>query len=80
LKNLGLSGVEWLPLACSPEIHARYDMPYEHDLCFIGHLYPGARQEVLDAVVKRFPNVLVVQRFFEEMAREEKGTGVNMPN
>jgi GT2 family glycosyltransferase/2-polyprenyl-3-methyl-5-hydroxy-6-metoxy-1,4-benzoquinol methylase/tetratricopeptide (TPR) repeat protein len=63
------TAAEWLPLACDPMIHARHDVPKVHDLCFIGHLAPGPRTELLALVRRHYPDMLVDRRFFEEMAR-----------
>jgi FkbM family methyltransferase len=68
-RQAGIRWVNWLPLACDPEMHCRQSLPKQHDICFIGHVFPGARSELLSLLQRRFANVLVGERYFEEMAR-----------
>src|SRR5262249_52505927 len=47
----------------------RHDVAKRYDLCFIGNVFPGPRQELLDLLTRRFPNSFVGRCYFEEMAR-----------
>jgi GT2 family glycosyltransferase/tetratricopeptide (TPR) repeat protein len=69
LRAAGITSAAWLPLACDPEIHAKHDMPKTIDICFVGNVFPGRREEFLDLIRRRFRNSFVGQRFFEEMAK-----------
>src|SRR5262245_55676819 len=69
LRQAGITSAGWLPLACDPEIHRKHDVPKTLDICFLGHLFPGPRQDLLDLIQRRFRNTFVGQRFFEEMAQ-----------
>jgi GT2 family glycosyltransferase/tetratricopeptide (TPR) repeat protein len=68
-KEIGLGSALWLPLACDPEIHCKHDIDKSFDFCFIGNLFPGYRQELVELLQKCFLNHLVGQRFFDDMAR-----------
>ncbi|HTU23475.1 MAG TPA: glycosyltransferase [Gemmataceae bacterium] len=68
LRDDGLPAF-WLPLACDPDIHRRYTVPKCHDVCFVGHLAPGPRADLVACFQKRFPSCFVGQRYFEDMAR-----------
>jgi GT2 family glycosyltransferase/tetratricopeptide (TPR) repeat protein len=67
-RKAGMASACWLPLACDPEIHTKHEVSKEFDICFVGHLAPGARSELIDLVQRKFSSVFVGQRFFEEMA------------
>jgi GT2 family glycosyltransferase/tetratricopeptide (TPR) repeat protein/2-polyprenyl-3-methyl-5-hydroxy-6-metoxy-1,4-benzoquinol methylase len=69
LRRHGVASASWLPLACDPEIHARHEVPREHDVCFVGNLFPGPRQELLQAIRARFPRTFIGRCYFEDMAR-----------
>ena len=68
LREAGITTAEWLPLACNPFVHRPHDVPIEYDLCFIGNMFPGPRQEMIDLVCRRHKNVFVGQRYLDEMA------------
>jgi hypothetical protein len=68
LRAAGVEGASWLPLACDPEFHKKHDLAKRFDVCFVGHLLPGPRTELLDLIQRRFPNTFVGQRYFEAMA------------
>jgi 2-polyprenyl-3-methyl-5-hydroxy-6-metoxy-1,4-benzoquinol methylase len=69
LLHCGVTSATWLPLACDPEVHRRHDVDKQFDLCFVGNVLPGPRQELLELLRARFPNTFVGRRYFEEMAR-----------
>jgi GT2 family glycosyltransferase/tetratricopeptide (TPR) repeat protein len=69
LRQEGVTTATWLPLACDPEIHGRQEVPERYDICFVGNLFPGPRDELLRLIQERFPNSFVGRRFFTEMAR-----------
>jgi 2-polyprenyl-3-methyl-5-hydroxy-6-metoxy-1,4-benzoquinol methylase len=68
LRSAGIASTSWLPLACDPEIHRRYEVATSIDVCFVGNVFPGPRAELLALLQRRFPNTFVGRRFFEEMA------------
>jgi FkbM family methyltransferase len=69
MQDAGIDSAAWLPLACDPEIHRKYDVAKEYDVCFVGHLFAGPRADLLDLLRRRFPRHFVGERYFEEMAR-----------
>jgi GT2 family glycosyltransferase/predicted Zn-dependent protease/2-polyprenyl-3-methyl-5-hydroxy-6-metoxy-1,4-benzoquinol methylase len=69
LRRQGVTSASWLPLACDPEIHRRHPLSKEHDVCFVGNLFPGPRQELLQAITNRFPRTFVGRCYFEDMAK-----------
>ena len=68
LRSAGIDGALWLPLACDPAVHRPLERPKVHDLCFVGHLFPGPRNELIERLQNEFPRMFVGQRFFSEMA------------
>jgi GT2 family glycosyltransferase/tetratricopeptide (TPR) repeat protein/2-polyprenyl-3-methyl-5-hydroxy-6-metoxy-1,4-benzoquinol methylase len=69
LRREGIRSARWLPLACDPVIHRRQEVTKEFDLCFIGNLFPGPRQELIDLLRQHHPRMHVGRCYFEEMAR-----------
>ncbi len=69
LLDSGIGNCEWLPLACDPEIHRRLEVEKEYDVAFVGHVFPGARQELLEQVQRRFPRCFIGQAPHTEMAQ-----------
>jgi FkbM family methyltransferase len=69
LRQGGIPTATWLPLACDPDLHSKHMVAKQYDVCFVGHLFPGPRAELLELLQKHFPSCYVGQRFFEEMAR-----------
>ncbi len=70
-ERLQQDGIDarWLPLACDPEVHRRYQVPLEFDWCFVGTVRAGRRPELLRHLQQRFPRGFIGQRYFDEMAR-----------
>ena len=68
LQGEGIENALWLPLGCDPATHRPLDLPKIHDLCFVGHLFPGPRGELVELLRSRFAKMFVGQRFFREMA------------
>jgi GT2 family glycosyltransferase/tetratricopeptide (TPR) repeat protein/2-polyprenyl-3-methyl-5-hydroxy-6-metoxy-1,4-benzoquinol methylase len=69
LRQDGLAKAIWLPLACDPELHGKQNVSKQHDVCFIGNLFPGPRRDLVELIRRRFPNTFVGQRYFEEMSQ-----------
>jgi GT2 family glycosyltransferase/tetratricopeptide (TPR) repeat protein len=69
LRRAGVGSARWLPLACDPELHRRHEVEEVHDVCFVGHLFPGPRSELVRLIERRYPRSFVGRRFFEEMSR-----------
>jgi len=59
----------WLPLACDSAIHRPHAVGKKWDVCFIGRVSAGPRQELLSLVANKFPNSFIGQRYFDEFAR-----------
>jgi len=63
--------VQWLPLACDPELHHPSQSPSRsYDVGFIGNIVSDRRKRVLDIVKSEFPNSWFGQSFFEDMAEK----------
>ncbi len=69
LREEGLPFVQWLPLACNPEIHKKHEIDRRFDICFVGTMIPGPRTELVELLRRRFQKMFVGQRYGEEMAR-----------
>jgi len=68
LRDEGVKNAEWLPLACDPKIHGKRNYQNQHDIAFVGHVFPGLRAELLEQIQQRYPETFIGQRFFKEMA------------
>ncbi|WP_437187875.1 glycosyltransferase [Planctomicrobium sp. SH668] len=68
LVRAGISSAQWLPLACDPEIHGRCEAPNRFDIGFVGHSFPGEREERLALIQRRFPRSFVGTADYREMA------------
>ena len=68
LRQDGIRHVQWLPLACDPAIHGRRNVDNRFDLAFVGHVFPGRRQQAIEALNAHFERFFVGQCYFEEMA------------
>lgn len=69
-REAGCEKVYWLPFACDPEIHKRWDLPLRYDICFVGKLTPGTeREQLVRKIEKSFGRVYVGNRFLHDMAR-----------
>ena len=69
LRDQGITNVHWLPWACDPQIHRRQEVPNAYDIAFVGHLFPGPRQQLVELLQHEFARMFVGQRYFEEMAQ-----------
>lgn len=72
-RNAGVPNVEWLPLACSPELHNLEPVERDIDVAYIGSIDgdpTDRRPELLRRVANRFPNHRIGRAWPEEMARD----------
>ncbi len=69
LRAAGIASADWLPLACDPGIHRRHEVIGEYSVAFVGHIFPGPRDELLQAIARTFPGHFIGRAFFDEMAR-----------
>ncbi len=69
LSKLTERPVRWLPLGCDPAFHRKHDLAKKWNLSFIGHVFPGPRADLVKLLQQEFTDVLVDQRFFDDMAR-----------
>jgi len=64
----GCKRVHWLPLACDPDIHKKYDLTQIYDLCFVGCVNPETpRSQLIEKLRKEF-KVFVGNRWLHDMA------------
>ncbi|WP_417850322.1 glycosyltransferase family protein [Thalassoglobus sp.] len=68
LQQEGMKNAQWLPLACDPQIHGRVQTNKQFDVAFVGHIFPGERQELLEQIAARYPNSFIGQQNFLKMA------------
>ena len=61
--------VEWLPLACDPSVHRKHSVPKKWNISFIGNLFPGLRTDFVEMISRKFSDVLIDRRFFDDMAK-----------
>ncbi len=67
-KQAGVKNVHWLPLGCDPEIHGKKDVAKKYDIGFVGHSFPGEREELLKLITEKYPNSFLGQADYREMA------------
>ncbi len=62
--------VNWLPLACDPDIHRPLAGERKcHDVAFVGHIPGHERQRLLNLLLQRYPSSWFGQALFDEMSR-----------
>ena len=61
--------VEWLPLACDPDIHGRIDTETTLDVSFVGNPVTEERVRLVELLERHVPRMYAGQQYFEEMAR-----------
>jgi hypothetical protein len=58
LQRAGHPQAHWLPLACDPEVHRRYDLPKRLDIGFVGatvrHKWYMRRRHLLEQLARRY--------------------------
>ena len=69
LRREGISGTQWLPLACDPGLHRPHPGPKQLDLAFVGHELAGERARLLQLIRENFPDHFIGQCYREQMAR-----------
>jgi GT2 family glycosyltransferase/2-polyprenyl-3-methyl-5-hydroxy-6-metoxy-1,4-benzoquinol methylase len=69
LRGEGIASAAWLPLACDPELHRKHDVAKQYDIAFVGNVFPGPREDLLELIQRRFPSTFIGRAYFEEMAR-----------
>lgn len=69
-REAGIQKVEWLPLACDPEIHGKQETETIHDVGFVGSILPHLprRGRLLEKLASHF-KVHVARCFMKDMAR-----------
>jgi len=75
LRELDLPA-QWLPLACDPLIHKPHPVAKQWDVCFVGWVYEGPRQELISIVQRHFPNSFIGQKYFDEYANKCSGSRI----
>lgn len=66
-RKFGIKDVRWLPLAASPAVHRKMDVPKKYDVSFVGNIHPN-RKPFLEKLQKKF-NVHVERAFMDDMVR-----------
>ena len=62
--------VEWLPLACDPDIHRPIAGELKcHDVAFVGNIIGHERQRLLEQLSQRYPSSWFGQALFDELSR-----------
>lgn len=68
-RELGCQNVFWLPHACDPEIHKRWNQVSKYDICFVGNIVRGSDRERLIQTLQNKFNIFVGQVYFHDLAR-----------
>lgn len=71
-RRAGIRRVYWMPLACSPELHALPEMDRHYDVSYVGSFSTeedNRRRLLLEAVAERFPNGYIGMAWPHDMAR-----------
>jgi len=66
-KRHGAKKVHWLPLACDPEIHRKYNTPIKYDISFVGNVL-GDRPLYLNKLKEEFPRSFIGRAYLRDMA------------
>ncbi len=66
-QKFGIEDVRWLPLAASPAVHRRMNVPKKYDVSFVGNIHPN-RKPFLERLQKKF-QVHVERAFMDDMVR-----------
>jgi len=68
-ERAGFKNVYWLPLACDPQVHRKFDVKKAYEIGFAGSLTPEHRERrrLLTLLCQQF-NVHIDRKFFHEMA------------
>lgn len=67
----GVHNPIWLPHAVEPQAYPRTDvLTKRYDVCFVGHVNSGNREEALDRLFREFPNFYYGQHLFDAAARK----------
>ncbi|HDN67792.1 MAG TPA: methyltransferase domain-containing protein [Firmicutes bacterium] len=68
-ERAGFKNVYWLPLACDPQVHRKFDVKKVYEIGFAGSLTPEHRERrrLLTLLCQQF-NVHIDRKFFREMA------------
>ena len=69
-EGAGCAHVRWLPLACDPEIHRKYDLPKQYQVGFVGSVTSvnPRRRQLLDRLAAKV-DVHVDRCFLSDMAK-----------
>lgn len=70
-RHEGISNVQWLPLACSPELHAVGQPERNCDVAYVGGFSGDAqdrRRNLLSRIAARFPNSVIGRYWPGELA------------
>ncbi len=62
LRRAGIASASWLPLACDPEVHRKHEIAKQHDVAFVGNIFPGPREERLDLIRRKYRNAFIGQK------------------
>ncbi|WP_437193296.1 glycosyltransferase [Planctomicrobium sp. SH527] len=68
MQQAGIRNPLWLPLACEPEIHGRRMVENRFDVAFIGHFFPGVREDLLQRIEQEFSRSFIGQCDYRQMA------------
>jgi hypothetical protein len=71
MKKDGVSNPIWLPHAVEPLAYPKIELlDKKYDVCFVGHVSSGNREQALDRLFSEFPNFYFGQQLFENAARK----------
>jgi GT2 family glycosyltransferase len=67
MRDNGIAA-SWLPLAFDEQMHSPRQAAKRWDVCWLAHLNTPPRVRLAEVLAERYPNSLIGQRFFDEMA------------
>lgn len=71
MKADGIKNPIWLPHAFEPQAYPKGELATKkYDVCFVGHVNSGNREQALDRLFAEFPNFYYGQQLFENVAQK----------
>jgi spore maturation protein CgeB len=70
-REAGCRNVYWLPLACDPDVHRKFDVEKIYDISFVGNIFEKVhddRRKLIERLSRRFDLNLQKDKFLDEVA------------
>ncbi len=69
LRKYGFKNIEWLPLACDPDVHHHGPVEKIYDVGFVGNLWTGFRRELLCAIKSKYSNSCIGRADYTDIGK-----------